>query len=245
MKSLKAIIITSLVAGLGLAQGIQADQRHFSYSYDADSILPKGRWEVESYATQKTNNDKKTQKWELRQELEYGLTDRLTTALYLNSKFENKDGEKSGKLEGISSEWKYMVLSPNTNPLGVMFYGELTAEEGVMEFEEKLILTHRRQDWNFSTNIVYEQELEFEGNRTDVKTKVKFTGGASYKITPRWHVGVEGRTDLSNRSVFLGPVIQHESSNWFTILTALKRVSDMKQIDDVEVRWIIGFMLPK
>ena len=78
-----------LVAGilvLSCMGYVRADERQFAYSYQADSILPVDRIEYEQWATLKSGKDSgKYAKWDLRQEIEYGVTDTLTAALYFNS----------------------------------------------------------------------------------------------------------------------------------------------------------------
>ena len=80
----------SPLAALGLAfclssPALHADERAFTYSYEAVSVLPKGGVELEQWITYRAGKeDGRFTRWDLREEIEFGVTDRYTTALYLN-----------------------------------------------------------------------------------------------------------------------------------------------------------------
>jgi hypothetical protein len=106
-----------LAASLATATGY-ADERLFTYSYEAE-VLPKGGVEFEQWVTHKRDKDDGLfSRWEFREELELGLTDRLTTALYLNFRETTVKNDALGiddhefEFKGVSSEWKYQILNP-------------------------------------------------------------------------------------------------------------------------------------
>src|SRR5690349_20552076 len=73
----------------------QADERRFTYSYEPE-VLPAGGMEFEQWVTlrtQRTGGGEVKQRnfnlWELRQELEYGLSDNYSVSLYLNTAAES------------------------------------------------------------------------------------------------------------------------------------------------------------
>ena len=91
----------SLLAVFGLAAGIclipspqaTATERLFTYSYEPET-MPEGAMEFEQWVTLRTQRTKKIGQenfnlWELREELEYGVTDNYTLALYLNMEAES------------------------------------------------------------------------------------------------------------------------------------------------------------
>src|SRR5438094_4011897 len=74
------ILIGTLVSGLCLA-GARADERRFTYTYEPE-LLPQGGMEFEQWVTLRTQRTRggsvqqgNYNLWELREELEYGVTD--------------------------------------------------------------------------------------------------------------------------------------------------------------------------
>ena len=62
----------------------RADEAIFAWTYTTD-LLPKGRWEFEQWMTARWKKEHGTYNvFDFREELEYGLTDNLQIALYLN-----------------------------------------------------------------------------------------------------------------------------------------------------------------
>src|ERR1044072_3927581 len=110
-----------LAVGLAL-NAARADEKRFTYSYEPET-LPEGGMELEQWITLRTQRTKGAQvqqqnynKWELREELEYGVTDNYSVSLYLNTASESyRDFSKSpaedySKFEftGISIENRYL-----------------------------------------------------------------------------------------------------------------------------------------
>src|SRR5687767_13612437 len=101
---------------------VHADERMFTYSYEAVSVLPKGGVEFEQWITYRGGKeDGVFSRWDIREELEFGITDRYTTALYLNFRDTHSDiSEATGdevdefEFKGISSEHKFQLLNPHT-----------------------------------------------------------------------------------------------------------------------------------
>jgi hypothetical protein len=101
--------------------------------------------EFEQWATLRAGKeDGVYSRWDLRSEFEYGLTDNLTSALYLNLKSlhidRDSEQEDEFEFEGISSEWKYKLLDPTADPVGLVAYGEVTTNFEELELEQKIIL---------------------------------------------------------------------------------------------------------
>src|SRR6185436_2031071 len=106
-----------LASGAALPISALADERYFNYSYEATSVLPKGGVEFEQWITYSgQKEDGVFARWDFREELEFGITDRYTTALYLNFRNTHSDGADAFEdgaevddfeFKGISSEHKY------------------------------------------------------------------------------------------------------------------------------------------
>src|SRR5262245_1262595 len=191
-----AILATTLwVAAFSAAR---ADERLFTYSYEAD-VLPKGGLEFEQWITHRRDKeDGVFSRWDFREELEYGLTDRLTTALYLNFRQTTEENDfvddSDFEFKGISSEWKYQFLNPNTKPIGLLGYGELTYNGTEFELEQKLVLQKNfGERWVSVFNATLEQEWEWEDDAEERELALEFTAGISYRLNKNWALGIEGR----------------------------------------------------
>lgn len=254
-----------LLFSFAISAAAVADERLFTYSYQADSVMPKGHWEFEQWLTLLAGKeDGEFYRWDFREEIEYGLTDRLTTALYLNFRDIHSDGvpgrddEEAFEFKGVSSEWKYMLLSPHLHPVGVLLYFETTYEGEELELEEKLVLQHNFGDrWVLVANIILEEEWEFESDQTEEEFALELTAGLSYRLNDRWAVGLEARNhreypdydEEEHSAWFLGPNLHYGSSRWWATLTVLPQIFGDPDTDDglqleeherVEVRLIAG-----
>jgi hypothetical protein len=244
---------------------LQADERMFTYSYEAASVLPKGGWEFEQWITYRGGKkDGVFARWDLREEIEYGVTDRYTTALYLNFRSTHREGVTGStdldrfEFKGVSSEHKFQLLNPHTKPIGVLLYGEVTSAGDDLELEEKLILQrYFGERWNAVFNAIWEQEWEFIPGGTEEEMVLEFTAGLSYKLNPNWAVGLEARnhrvfegfgTQVAD-AYFVGPNVHYGSGNWWATLTVLPQVSgspgsdtslNYSEHERVEVRLIAG-----
>src|SRR4030095_5581696 len=88
MNTRSKLLMRLLAAGLCLA-GARADERRFTYTYEPE-VLPQGAMEFEQWVTLRTQRTKNVgqqnfNRWDLREELEYGVTDRYSVSLYLNT----------------------------------------------------------------------------------------------------------------------------------------------------------------
>lgn len=245
----------------------RADERLFGYVYEAD-VLPKGGREFEQWLTHRRDKaDGVFAAWDLREELEFGLTDRLTTAAYLNFTSTHSEGvtgradEDSFEFEGISSEWKYQVLNPNTKPLGLLVYGEATYNGDEFELEEKLVLQKNLgEKWVAALNVTLEEEWAFTSSSTEEELTLELSAGIAYKINSHWSIGLEGRNhreftpglDFRNQehsAWFVGPNVHYGRDNWWATLTVLPQVHGSPETRDgltledhekIEVRLLAG-----
>jgi hypothetical protein len=261
-----ACLVAAAVAALPTPS--LADERMFTYSYEAVSVLPKGGWEFEQWITYRGDKGEGTfARWDLREELEYGVTDRYTTALYLNFRDTHRDLGGGSEVvddfefKGVSSEHKYQLINPHTKPIGVLLYGEITTDGAELELEQKLILQKffgEDERWNAVFNAVVEEEWEFESSGTEESMSIEFTTGLSYKLNSHWAVGLEGRnhrvfdgfsTEEEASAWFLGPNLHYGSPKWWATLTVLPQITGRPDSEDglnfseherIEVRLIAG-----
>jgi hypothetical protein len=215
-----------MMLGLGLAglaaTPAQADENFFGYTYGAET-LPAGQTEAYFWATDRRYKDEghyDAQDYKL--ELERGLTNRLQGSVYLNFAShhirglepEFEDVHRNFAFQGISTEFKYAVLSPYKDGIGLAFYVEpgwsrihKVEGEKVTEYELELkaILQKNFLDdkliWatNLTIEPEWEREKEVDPVTGDVEKEwekelaVEVTTGLSYRVAPNWFLGVEGR----------------------------------------------------
>src|SRR5258708_943644 len=86
---MKRSFIRCLAIGLLMGAPLlaQADETPFGYIYGADT-LPKGHWEYEQWNTVRAGKASGSYTaFDLRNEIEYGFTDKFQASLYLNSSY--------------------------------------------------------------------------------------------------------------------------------------------------------------
>src|SRR5580765_8584846 len=119
----------TLLAGILSLAVAQADERRFAYSYEPET-MPKGGTEFEQWVTLRTQRSKTVGQqnfnlWEIREAIEYGVSDIYTIELYLNGKSESFRDPVSGtdsskfSFDGVSLENRVMILNPATYPVGM------------------------------------------------------------------------------------------------------------------------------
>jgi len=229
------------------ASNARADERFFTYVYDSE-VMPKGRWEFEQWLTQRVGHPDGDRNytahfWDFREEFEYGLTEKLSAALYLNfeaeqlvARTEGFEDESGFEFEGISAEFKWQLLNPNLKPVGLALYFEPTYSGSEQELEYKLIVSKMIHDkWVFAANATYEQEWEREDGEREEESVLEFTGGAAYRFNPQWSAALEARYhsvheglslgDKLGSAWFLGPNVHYGASKWWATFTFLPQIS--------------------
>src|SRR5438309_4709190 len=179
-------LIPLVASLLTLFLGARADERLFTYVQEAE-VLPKGGLEFEQWLTHRRSKaDGVFARWDFREELEYGFTDRLSVAGYLNFKNTHSEGvtgrtdESSFEFEGVSTELKYQLVNPNTRPVGLLLYGEATYDGEEFELEEKLVLQKTfGEKWVAAFNVTFEEEWAFTPTDTEEDLTLELTGGLS------------------------------------------------------------------
>ena len=261
-------LCAAVLAGAGF--NLHADERMFTYNYEAVSILPKGGVEFEQWITYRGGKEDGTySRWDIREEIEFGVTDRYTTALYLNFRDTYRDNDSTPGTEedefefkGVSSEHKYQFLNPRTKPIGLLGYGEVTTDGNELELEEKIILQKffgADEQWNAVFNLITEQEWEYESEETGEESVLEFTAGLSYRLNQNWAVGVEARhhrvyegiySDELANAWFVGPNLHYGTGKWWGTLTVLPQIGghpdtrgelELDEHTVVEVRLIAGY----
>ena len=244
MKLLDLGVIAGLLAWAGWPNGICADERRFTYSYEPETT-PQGESEFEQWITlrtQRTSGGEVKQGnynlWELREELEYGLTDNYTVSLYLNASAEsfrdynqNPPVDRSSfDFDGVSIENRYKVLNPADHALGLTLYLEPRYSGDEAEIEERIILGQRCGDWKWALNLMH--ATQWTDNLHTTEGEIEADLGLARDLNQHWSLGVELRDHnelpdyriWENTALFIGPVISYRQEKWWAALTVMPQV---------------------
>src|SRR5258708_3507445 len=187
MKLRNKILMGMLTSGMCLT-GARADEKRFTYSYEPET-LPQGGAEFEQWITlrtQRTSGGSVQQQnynlWELREELEYGVTDNYSVALYLNTAAESfRDLSQTPHADvshfdfkGISVENRYMVLNPASHAVGLTLYLEPRYSGEEAEVEEKIILGQRHGAWKWAFNLTHATDWSENLHKTEGELEASF-----------------------------------------------------------------------
>jgi hypothetical protein len=248
---------------------IHADERRFTYVYEPET-LPAGAMEFENWVTLRAGRtsavgQKNFNRWDLRQELEYGVTDRYTVAVYLNEKAESFEDPGTDEdvsefeFEGFSLENRYNVLNPAEHAVGFTLYleGRYSGEEA--EIEQKLIFGQRHGNWKWALNL--EHATEWEDNLEEVEGEFGASLGLARDLGNNWSIGLEARNEtlvpeyeeFESSAVFVGPVVSYRQEKWWAALTVLPQVYgwnhegsddnshlDLAEHEKLNIRFLVG-----
>ncbi len=231
------------------APAAHADEDIFGYTRNTD-VLPKGAKELELWATRRSSKGQGSYTaYDYRVEMEYGFTDRLKGALYLNARQHNISGvpgfedRSQTVFDGFSNEWRYNILSPYKDGIGLTLYfepeylrysgvsGEKRTEYAL---EQKILLQKNfledRLIWAANLNAEFAREQE--GDEWEGEAMLGVSSGLAYRFAPGWYGGAEfdyrtvwpefGRREAW--ALFAGPTVHYASKKWWATLTWLPQV---------------------
>jgi opacity protein-like surface antigen len=249
-----SLLAIPLLATALLPAGARADSAPFGYSYGSET-LPKGAWEFETWSTWRTSkNEGRYNALDLRQEIEYGVTDRFQAALYLNERYHGIEGVGSPPdrdqfaFQGVAGEFRYQILNVFKDPLGFTLYAEPSysriskgsgKQQDEWEIELKGLFQKNFLDDQLITVLNLTPSYEVGKKKGDRHWEKEFgfevTTGVSYRVAPRWYLGVETRysskyedfpAEFNHPSwaFFVGPNVHYAADRWWATLTALPQV---------------------
>jgi len=241
---MKRSTLTGLLLGVILLAEVCADERRFTYIYEPE-LLPKGAVEFEQWITLRTQRTAAGEvkqgnfnRWEIREELEYGVTDSYSISLYLNTSAEsfrdysqNPPSNKSDfDFDGFSLENRYQVLNPAEHAIGLTLYLEPRFSGQEAEVEEKIILGQRHGDWKWALNLTHATEWTDNLHTTEGELEAGF--GLARDLGKRWSLGLELRDHnelpdyrkWENTALFLGPVVSYRQEKWWAALTVMPQI---------------------
>ena len=227
---LKHLLIIALFA-TPLASS--AGEKLFGYSYGAEPF-PKGAMEVYGWITQRNSKGQGTyQAYDVRQEIEYGLTDNTAISFYLNQRYfdiqnsapTGDDGNpeyenrKGWNFQGTQFALVHNFISPYKNPHGIGFsiylepgYSKVFKINGKPQdeysFETKLLFQKNlaNDTMFFAFNISTELEWrKFKGAEdSETELAAEVTTGLSKRIYDGVFLGLEGRYHTEYPSMNFG-----------------------------------------
>ena len=217
LKTARALVALAALAG-AFSQTALAGESPFGWIYLAD-VAPPGTKEFEQWIDVQTKQSQGNySNVFLRSELEFGITPKYQTALYLNSRlidaYRNQmDGTTAGpntdipdsfdptsrykmsRVESVSWENLYQVSNPLVDPIGLALYVEPKWGPRNKELEFKLILQKNFLDDRliWATNFVTAVEKNKRGSSVERATELDVLTGISYRFINNWSAGLEAR----------------------------------------------------
>jgi hypothetical protein len=245
----------ALAGVLALAASARANPRPLPFTYQSES-LAAGTGEIEQFIDfdpvrallLPSGNPTTYLATQYQTEFEYGLTDKLELALYLTFVPTASSEEYSSVPvlpmgNGSAQRVRYRFADPGAWPIDVAVYGEVTENQREIELEGKIILQRRVGKLRLITNLWAEREMYFNGDREWVLNP---TLGATYELSPKFHLGLEGwmRAEYADGEsgprpfndgphVFVGPAFMFNFGRLWWATGAYARVTDPSR--DVQV----------
>lgn len=242
---------------------LKADKKPFARSYTSYT-LPARALELEVWQTGILGKGLGNYShWKPRIEFEYGITDRLTGSMYLNFDQTNSSGNnfqsKPFSLSTTSFEFRYRLSNPSEWFIDPALYFELGYGGDVVEYEPKILLTKRFDD--FITVINLNSEIEGNIAESENESAFEFTAGIAYEINNNISLGLEFRNDRNykdiysnelNQASYLGPTVSFQTEQFYFVINFLAQVGgfpasqsnlDLIGHEKYEVRTILGIEL--
>jgi len=236
---LKTCLLASLIVSGASLIPAHANDRLFTYTYEPET-MPEGAMEFEQWITSRAGRTSavgqdKYNRWDLREELEYGVTDNYTVSLYLNTKSESyvdsaDEDYSKFSFEGISLENKYLVLNPAEHAVGLSLYLEPSYSGEEAELEQKIIIGQRHGDWKWALNLTHATEWEDHLEETVGEFEASF--GVARHLNSRFALGLEARINSETKeyeewestAVYVGPVVSYRTDRWWAALSVMPQV---------------------
>jgi hypothetical protein len=232
----------ALAVLLGAAQ-TNATERIFTYTYEPETMI-QGSAEVEQWVTLRAGKNSTVGKdnynrWDLRTELEYGVTDNYTIGFYV-LQFESQSYEDTTvspavsvsefEWKGVALENRYMILNPAEHAIGLTAYLEGGYSGSEAFIEPKIIIGQRHGEWKWAANFIYENE--WEDDLSEVEGVIAGTAGIARNLGSQWTVGLEIRnvnkwpdySGFSSSALYVGPAISYRKERFWAALSILPQV---------------------
>jgi hypothetical protein len=196
----RIIVICTVLAASAWSARAGATPRPLPFTYTYDT-LGAGETEIEQYVdlTPVTAISASSGKpvWytatQFQTEFEHGITDSLELGLYVayqpdpGGAYTNTASLTEGT--GFKERLKLRLAEAGQWPIDVALYGELVEYSNEFEIEAKVILERRLGKLRLAANAWVEREFYY--GTTERDWVLNPTIGATYEITPAFHLGAE------------------------------------------------------
>ena len=235
---IRPLLLAAAATILCAAAPARADRKFYLFTYQY-ATLPKGAAELETWITREDDDSVPRQvDGQLQIEGEFGVTDRFDVSLYT---ILQKEGSGSLDWDASKIEMKYRLGEPGKWPVDVELYAEYEQPfqvHGWGEPELKLILARDFGAVNVAGNLIFFKPVDDETGR-HLSWHKEWSLGASYELSPRVNLGVEGHGSFTRSSAKIGPVLSYQGEKaWVAIGPYFGLTS---RDGDVGARAIMGF----
>lgn len=227
-----------------------AQDRHFAWSYNSP-VVGKGNVDIEVWNTYSFGRkDYHYTALSQRVEFEFGVTDKIQTAFYINSKHETRGPKDTSEAIGLtkssefsfSNAWKFYLLNPSVNAIGLSAYAEYYLAQGEIELEGKLMVDKFTEKSRYVFNTTLEYELEFEPEadagkiETEIEKEIKIENalGYMYHPKPNFGLGVEvlnrnaiAESNWEYSALFAGPSVFFSRNKFFFIFNVMPQFANL------------------
>ncbi len=246
-----------------LPHRLNADVKIFGRSYTSYT-LPANALEIEFWQTGRIDKGIGSYyRWQPRVEIEYGLTDRLTSSFYLNfnevRSYDNQIQSKPLSLSTSSIEFRYRLSNPDEYFIDPALYFELSYGGDKIEYEPKILLSKRFDNFVSVLNINSEFERNIAADENE--SSFEITMGIAYEVTKNISLGLEFRNHRNyldtfkkevNQASFIGPTFSYHSDRFYFVINLLTQLGGSPSTKDsfefsshekYELRTILGIEL--
>ncbi len=227
-----------LLVALSVLLVVQAngDRRKYVWTYAYQTMLQSAT-ELEIYQTTRLEGNR--DRWEMRLEIEQGLTPRWDVSIY--QIFAQPEGG-SFKWDAVQLRTRYRIGEAGQYLLDPLLYFEYNRKVDLTQpnkLEAKLILARTQDRFNIAFNPLYEYFFA-----PDATHEVGLDAGLSWEFVPAFAAGIESVTRIefedgeSATTSYLGPTISFASGEWWYSIGAVFGLNE--QSDDARVRFLMG-----
>ena len=245
-----ALLIVTVLATLG-TDDARADARRFAYVYET-TTMPQGLAEYEQWITWKTDktSDDRYERLEFRQEIEYGLSDRVQVALYFADwRYTRKSSGSNTEVRDTAIEVMANVVDPATSAVGVALYGEIKVGATKFALEGKLLLEKDLGGLLLGYHAIVESEWEDE-DWVRNKGELKPTAGLSWQASPKLLFGAEvlhevelpDWSEAEDALFYAGPSVSLREGNVWVTTAALWQLTDVDGAAGLQMRALVGYL---
>ena len=200
-------------ASIFISMPVVSQDRNFAWTYQTNT-LPKGVKDLEVWNTLRSGRNYFYNRLDQRTEFEFGITDKLQSAVYLNAShiaqgahLDINGGIADTSVSGISSEsefsfsseWKYRLTNPDPDRISAALYLEFTVAPAETEMEFKLLFDKRGEKNIWALNLVAGQEWEYDvaQGKKDKEEELKFEADLAWMhmVKNNFGLGIEFRNN--------------------------------------------------